>query len=219
MKKAIAILSLAALALTSTAFAQDNNKDHQNKDNRGWHLGIFNKLEHFEDRTDKADKKVDATRFVLTGSVVATTSASITVNVKSQVHATVVNNQATVAVTADTKIARDKDQAAALASLKAGDQIVITGTLSGTTMTASKIHLIAVRGKAYGEVTAKTDTSITVKNAVTGVSQIFTTSGDTKVIVNGEAKTTADVQVGDKGFVKFKSDVSGLFAKFVALFR
>ncbi|MDP3741588.1 MAG: DUF5666 domain-containing protein [bacterium] len=224
MKKAIAMLSLAALALTATTtFADTESKDHGNAALRvradgmfdhGLHLGWLKHDKHLDDLKD-----VNSTHFVVTGTVASTTSGSITVNVKKQINATVDNSQATVNVTSDTKITREKDQSMALADLKAGDQLVITGNVSGTTMTASRIHLIAVRGKAYGQVTATTSNSITIKNAVTGVSSTFTTSADTKVSVNGESQTTADIQVGDKGFVKFKSEVSGLFAKFIALFR
>ena len=74
-------------------------------------------------------------------------------------------------------------------------------------------------GKAFGEVTAKTDTSITVKNNVTGATTTFTTDADTQVKINGETQTLADVQVGDRGFVKFKTQVSGFLAKMINLFR
>lgn len=226
MKKYIAILSLAALALTATtAFA------HENEGEEG--LGLKTKLEaQAEGKVIKGpglhlgwfkhlDADVDESRFVLAGTVTGKTATTLTVTVKGEVHASSVigNNQATVTVASDAKIVADKNKTIALADIQTGSQVVISGTISGSTLTANKVHVILPRGKAFGEVTAKTDTSITVKNNVTGVSQTFTTNGDTKVNIDGEAKTTVDIQVGDRGFVKFRTEISGVIAKFIALFR
>jgi hypothetical protein len=233
MKKYIAALSIAALALTTTvAFAHDNNNDHDadhegvevhegleahgtveaSFQGEGLHLGI---LKHF-----------DQNRFVLIGTIASVGSNSVTVNVQNSVNANVTNGQGTVATNSSTKVTAkgDEDNNLTLASLKAGDRVVVSGSVSGSVLTAIRIRVFGNKkneqpNKAFGSVTAKTADSITVTNSLTGVSQTFMTNGDTKVNINGEVKTLADVQVGDRGWVKFKTEVSALIAKFIALFR
>ncbi len=218
MKKFLTVFSIAALLLTSTvAFADDG--DHAglfgwNHENMGLHLGIFK-------------QNLDSSKFIIVGTVSAMTSDSITVNVQKQVNTQVaVNSQATVAVNSSTKLGdgnNDDDDSFTLSSLKAGDRVVIVGSVSGSTLTATNIRLLSEKEKqkavVFGQVTAVTPTSVTITNAKTGVSQTLTTNSDTKVMVDGQAATTSDIQVGDRGFVRFKNDVSGMFAKLIALFR
>jgi hypothetical protein len=211
MKKTLAALSIVAIALAATpALAKGPNLDH------GLKLGVWGKL-----GGRIQNKFVDDSKFLLTGSVVSTATNSLTVSVKSSINASnIVNNQSTVVTNASTKIIKAKKTVIALSDLKAGDQVVVTGTVSGSTLTAVNIHVVMPHGsKAMGSITAKTNNSVTIKNNSTGVVQTFTTDGDTKVNINGESKTMADIQVGDKGFVKFRSSVSGFVAKVISLFR
>ncbi len=159
-------------------------------------------------------------QFSLTGTVGSTTSGSIVVNITSSRNVpAMTNNIVTVNVNGDTKYKADKHETVTLADIKAGQKVMITGSVNGSTLTAKSVQVKLPQGKVYGEVTAKTATSVTVKNSVTGVTQTINTDADTKVNINGEVKTVADVQVGDKGFVKFKTKLSGMFAKVVNLFR
>ena len=222
MKKILAMFAVAAisLSLATPVFAKNGNSDKNEKNNRSFRVNeIFSKFKgEFKGKVE--NKNFDASQFLLSGTVGSTTSGSIVVNVKGSIHVpTLTNNLATVNVDANTKYTAEKNQTVTLADVKAGQQIVVKGTVSGTTLTAQMVHIMLPKGKAYGEVTAKTATSITVKNSVTGTTQTFTTDPDTNVKINGETKTTADVQVGDKGFVKFKTKISGMFAKVVNLFR
>lgn len=219
--KLFAIASIAAITLTLSAnpvFANDKNGDKH--EDRGLRLGQVMGEFRGELKLKDNDHGIDNSQFILMGTVGSTTSASIVVNVKGSVHVpTLTNNVATVNVNADTKYHAEKNQTVKLADIKAGQQVVIKGTVNGTTMTATWVHVIFPKGKAYGEVTAKTDTSITVKNSVTGTTQTFTTNSDTKVNINGEAKTTSDIKVGDSGFVRFKTTLTGVVAKIINLFR
>lgn len=218
MKKSIIALFVAALMLTATpALAKGNNHGEN-----GRHLGkVFTKIEdRMQKLGNKLDKLVPSDQFVLTGTVGSTTSGSVVVTVKNGVHLpTLTNNIATVNVDSNTKITGEKNQTVTLADIKAGQQLVVQGTVSGSLLTAKNVHLLFPVGKAFGEVTAKTDTSITIKNNVTGTTQTFTTNGDTKVTINGDSKALADLNVGDRGIVKFKSNLLGTVARIVNLFR
>ena len=227
MKKIVALLSIAAIAITMTASPalakEENGNKGEKNDDRGLHLGKI--LREFRDEANDRRKDHDhdddlaASQFLLTGTVGSTTSGSIVINVKASIHVpTLTANLATVNVDANTKYTAEK-LAVTLADVKPGMQVMVTGTVSGTTLTAQKVHIMFPKGKAYGEVTAKTDTSITVKNTVTGTTQTFTTDADTKVNINGEAKVATDINIGDKGVVKFKTRLAGLFAKVINLFR
>jgi cytoskeletal protein CcmA (bactofilin family) len=159
-------------------------------------------------------------QFSLTGTVGSTTSSSIVVTVTNSKNLpTLNNNLATVNVDANTKYKADRTETVTLADVKVGQTVTITGTVNGTTLNGQTVHIKLPKGKVFGEVTAKTATSVTMKNSVTGVTTTINTDADTKVNINGEAKTVADVQVGDKGFVKFKTKLAGMFAKVVNLFR
>jgi hypothetical protein len=221
MKKTYAVLSVAAIALSLTA-TPALAKGHGHDDNNGKHLGdVFGRFDSLIKKSDD-DKGhgLASDQFVLTGTVGSATTGSIVITVKGSVNVpTLTNNLATVNVDANTKYFADKNQTVTLTDVKAGQQIVVSGTVSGSTLTAKNVRIIFPKGKVYGEVTAKTDTSITIKNNVTGTTQTFTTDANTKVNIDGEAKTQTDVKVGDKGFVKFKTTLSGMVAKVINLFR
>jgi hypothetical protein len=232
MKKTIATLAIAAMALSVTpAFAHEDGikaeggmKAHleaaMSKGN-GNHFGISKILNRIadKDKDNDADDSVQNNKFVIVGSVAASASGSLTLNVQHSINISVTNNQVSVVTNGDTKVtSNQKDTTVTLANLKVGDKVVVSGTVSGSTFTATSIRVM-YKTVAFGTVTAKTDTSITLTNAKTGVTQTFTTNGDTQVKVDGEAVASTDVQVGDKGFVKFKTDASILIAKFINLFR
>src|SRR6187455_3159512 len=116
MKKAIVVLSIAAMALTATtAFAK--GPDH------GLHLGGLFNLGH------GGDVNLPASQFVLFGSIHGTPgSSSLSVDVIGSVHVpTLSGGLAVVAVNSSTKIEKDKDHAATLADLAVDDNVVIQG--------------------------------------------------------------------------------------------
>ncbi len=235
MKKFVAMCSIAAVALTvsaSSAFASENETHNQGdmkahleaalEKGQGHHYGITKTLDRIAgDEKDHGSAKDTAKhdKFVLAGTISAINGTSVVVTVKGSAHVpNLTNNQATIVTNTDTKINVEKHESGVFADLKVGQQVVVHGTVSGTTLTATKIRIM-MKTVAFGTVTAKTANSITITNSKTGVSQTFTTDSDTDVKINGDTAAVTDVQVGDKGFVKFKSSVSGFFAKVVNLFR
>jgi len=159
-------------------------------------------------------------KFHLNGTVVGTTASSIVVDVKAGSHVRDwIGEQATINVNADTKIYGKEKAELTLADVKVGDRIKIAGTIDGSILIALRIVDHGLPMKAFGEVTAKSDTSLTLQNNLTGVSQTVVLNEDTDVVINGEEKTTADIQVGDSGWVKFKNFAGSLIARIVVLFR
>jgi hypothetical protein len=211
MKKYIIALSIAALALTSAAPALA----HSNGDNKGKNgFGNFFKFGH------KIDNRLDASKFILTGTIASKTATSVSVTVQTSAHvANVTNNIATVNVASDTKITAEKNETITLANLNVGDQVSVGGSISGAALNATNIHVTYPVKKAFGKVTAKTATTVTLQNSITGTTQTVTVNPDTKISINGETKAITDVAVGDSGWVKFKVKTGVMIAKMVHLFR
>lgn len=211
MRKTLVFLTIAGLMLTtSVAFAQGDdgsdrvkaqaqfraNLEHGNK------FGIFKHMD-----------KEDQDHFALTGTVNAVGSSSLTVNTEKR-------GVVVVAVDADTKFSINGKTAIALTDIKAGDKIVIKGeTEDNGAFEADHVMVVVRPQKALGTVTAKTDTSVTIKNSVSGTEKTVTIDPNTKVQINGEVKTSADIQVGDKGVVKFKAMLDKFVAVVIKLFR
>src|SRR6185436_19730063 len=131
-KKIFAVLSLAAVVLSvSPGLASANSGNDKMKGfGRFWN-GIFKRFEH----------KLPDTSFIMSGTVVSTTSNSVVVNVQASANVpNLVNSQATVMTDANTKIIKDKDTVITLANMVAGDRVEITGSVSGSVLTATKIH-------------------------------------------------------------------------------
>jgi hypothetical protein len=221
MKKSIIVLSILALVLTATPAFAKNGKD---KDNRGDKR--FSKI--FRQFGKRIDNNIDATKFVLTGTVASKTTASLVVTTQTTVHVpSLTNSLATVNVDANTKI-NGNSGAITIADILVGDKVIVMGNVSGTTLTATNVQVNTVKTpeakkKAFGEVTAKTTTdgvtSVTVKNNVTGITQSVTVDENTKVVINGETKAVADIAVGDRGWVKFRDQAGTMIAKIFSLFR
>jgi hypothetical protein len=224
MRKTIAMLSLTALMFTaSVAFADDNGKDGVESDiktearikaegNAKLRLGGL--VDILKSRGED--------KFTLNGTVNTVGVGSLIVNVQGGAHIRpmVSNGVVVVAVDADTKITTNGKTEISLVDIKVGDKVMIRGEIQdNNALEADHIMVVIRPEKVFGEVTAKTDTSITVKNNVTGVEKILTVNPDTKVSINGEAKTSADIQVGDKGVVKFKAMLDSFVATMIRLFR
>jgi hypothetical protein len=219
MKKYIVAFSIAAIAATAAlpALAHDGG---ENENRQGAKLGV--RLDHF------LDANPDNSKFVVLGTVSSKTSGSLVITVKTTANVpNLVNSLATVNVNSDTKFTSN-NKVSTLADIVVGNKVIAIGTVSGSTLTATSVHInvdkkteeqARKKAKAFGEVTAKTDTSITIKNSLTNTTQTLTVDEDTKVKINGEVKTMADVQVGDSGWVKFKTSAGVMIAKIINLFR
>jgi len=221
MKKVISSIVLGAMVLTATpAFANNQgNDDDGDKDRVKASVNFRARLGNIFNRQERG---VPADRFSIVGTVTATAAESITLTVEETVHANalVKGQSATVQVNTDTKFFARREGPVTFADIKAGDRVVASGKLSDSLYAATHVWDLGILAKkAYGKVTAKTGTSVTIQNNQTGRSQTFTVDGDTKVAINGEAKTIADINVGDAGMVKFKSLGASLWAKIVTLFR
>lgn len=231
MKRTIAILSLAVMALTASPALAKKSGDMERKEEQK-----ESNLKGFAFGNSK---------FVVVGSLKSKTETSITVTLKAGAHLKGLAGQdVVVAVNGDTKYSLP-GETDTLAALVVGSQIMVKGdmetvvqnnTISDSNNVTASIKITAKSVKvmgddelaheraekpkaAVGEVTTKTDTSITIKNSLTGESKTLTVSPETTVKVNGEVKALSDVKVGDKGWVKFKTSVSGMFAKMINIFR
>lgn len=230
MKKIITSLILGALVLTATpALAKNGNKDHEKNNGRAsisaaakFNLGLFSHDRDDDDEDD--DKNRFVNRFSVVGTVSAKTDGSLTLTVQDSNKQRNVNIAAgqslLLALNADTKYFATRNEATGLANLTVGEKVVVAGKLENNVYTATHVWDLGTPAqKSYGKVTAKTDTSITIQNSATGTTQTFTVDGDTKIAVNGEAKTIADINVGDAGVVKSKPKGDSLWAKIIKLFR
>lgn len=219
MKKLISILSIAALALTtSVALAHNDNNDDDNG-NKARVEGSVEANEHFN---FPANIRLGLEKFVAVGSVAARGSSSLTLNVQAGAHLNNVSNgQVTVATNVETQTS---------GSVDVGDKVIVRGEIvANGSLEADSVRVIGegngnaeVKAKkqvVFGEVTAVTDSSVTLKNNVTGEVKTFATNEDTGVKVNGESKTTADIQVGDRGMIKFKAMLDTFVAAMIRLFR
>lgn len=155
----------------------------------------------------------DDDHFAIAGTVSAVGSTSLSVNVRD-------DSVKVVVVDADTKFSINGKTEIRLADIKVGDKVMIKGEIEDNGgLEADRVVVMVRPQRAFGEVTAKTDNSITIKNNVTGDVKTLTVNPDTKVMVNGEAKTAADIQVGDRGMVKFKAMLDSFVATVIKLFR
>jgi hypothetical protein len=205
MKKTVASLSLAAVLLSANA-AMAHEKTLVNMDKRS-DLGV--KVRTWEEG-----------KFVAMGKIKSISGSSFVITVD---HFTKQNTSAsakemTIKTDADTKISMLGD-ATSVANLKVGYMVVVKGEKDGLNYMADWVQVKGERKHVAGEVTAKSSTSITIKNNVTGVSTTVPVNQETKISINGEDKTITDVQVGDKGFVKIKATLNAMVAKMIKLFR
>jgi hypothetical protein len=223
MKKIMTSLVLSAFVLTATpALADNGGKDHNKNNGRAnataaakFRLGWFGRND------DNKDKQL-ANRFSVVGTVTASTATSLTLTVQDGAKNWNIpaGQSLLLALNADTKYSARGNEASGLANIAVGEKVVVAGKLENNVYTATHVWDLGTPAqKSYGKVTAKTDTSITIQNSSTGTTQTFTVDGDTKIAVNGEAKTIADINVGDAGVVKSKPKGDSLWAKIIKLFR
>lgn len=228
MKKSIVSLAIALLAIGAAvpAFANDGSHGRGNDSDR----------DRAENRS-VANNQTWPSSFSLTiqGNVTAKSADSITIAINdqsgvwrhkgwfkhtAQTFKEKFGTSIVVKVNADTKYSsQDKNATITLANIAVGNTVRIKGNYANSVFTGSSVKVVYPSGKAMGTVTAKTADSVTIKNTVTGDTKTVTVDADSKVMINGEDKAIADIQVGDKGVVKFKNKVGTLVAKVINLFR
>jgi hypothetical protein len=230
MKRAIGLLSLAALLLTAS-FASAHEGSRVNAEaNANIKAGLLEKFDlkfgtegsvntqnHSEDSDDHNN------HFVLMGQVKSIAGSNIVITVNRGPHNKgnneLANKDVTIVTNSDTNFRVKGDENPALADIKVGQQIIVKGQKDGTSYVAAWVHVHAQKKHAFGEVTAVSGSSITVENNVTGATTVIPMDADTEVKINGETKTIADIQVGDRGMVKFKAVLDSFVATIVRLFR
>lgn len=220
MKKTIAILSLSALMLVSgTAFAKDNSNDN---DGRGWGLGLgLMHNEHHAERSERKDMHANLgeNMFVLVGEIKSISSSSFVVSVqRSSMNNDLNGKDITVKTDSETNFKIEKNDSE-FSDLVVGQTVMVKGEKSDSTYTADWVKVHGKKKMSFGEVTATADGSVTIKNNTTGEVTTIPVNDDTKVMINGEVKTTDDIKVGDKGMFKLKALLNDFVAKFVVLFR
>lgn len=213
MKKILAVLSLAAVALAAAPALASAHGGDEGKGLGKFFGGVFQHFGH----------KVPANTFAISGTVVSTGTNSLVLNVQASANIpSLVNSQTTVAVEAGTKVTGPKTTLT-LADVKAGDRVEVNGSVSGTTLTAANIKDLGPVPPSpvttSGKITAVSATSVTIANGLTGASQVFTLDGNSKVTIDGQNKAVADIHVGDAGMIKAKTDSAVFTAKMITLFR
>ncbi len=112
----------------------------------------------------------------------------------------------TVTLTGSTKYTFGKD-AGTKADVTVGSQVTVEGTTSGTDFTALSVHVQPT--VVAGEVTAKTATSLTLKQR-DGSTIVVHVSADTKYgLRGGKTGGLADIAVGDKAWASGKTRGDG----------
>ncbi|HEV8601724.1 MAG TPA: DUF5666 domain-containing protein [Patescibacteria group bacterium] len=219
MKKFITVLSIASLLLTATTvLAKDSgetNDEHGVKASIKAEGQLRGEFEHglgFLFNQDKNQLGLD--KFVVVGTVASANGNTVVVNVQAGAHLNNISNgQVTVTTDGST-------------TLKAEDKVIAKGTIqSNGSLQADSIRVIGdlkakvenKKSTAFGEVTAVTDNSVTIKNKA-GVSSTFTVNADTKVKVNDETAAIADVHTGDHIMLRFKTVVDKIVATMIRLF-
>ena len=214
MKKLLASLTLATLVFSAVpVLASAHGND--GKEGFGARIGGFFHGWHFGKNPNN---------FVLTGTVVSISGVNVVVNADATVHIpNIVNGQVTVVTDGNTVIKDKHDNTLTVGQLVAGDRVSIEGTVSGSTLTAVKIHDAgpppAKPATTSGKVTVVSATSLTLVNAISGTTQVFVLDANTKVMIDGVSKTVADIAIGDAGMVKSKANGSVFTATMLNLFR
>ncbi len=213
MKKSVAFLSLFVLLASANLAQADQGRGENNV-----RANIMAKTKIGGRHAPKV-RVLEQSQFIVMGTVKSVSGSQFVITLKP-VHRRFGNLEGdlTIKTTAETKISMIGD-ATMMTEFSPGALVIVKGERSGSEFVADWVQVKGERKRIAGEVTAKTDDSVTIKNNVTGVVTTVAIDDNTKVSVNGEAKTFADVQVGDKGFVKIKAVLGSVVAKFMTLFR
>ncbi|HYC79395.1 MAG TPA: DUF5666 domain-containing protein [Candidatus Binatia bacterium] len=213
MKKFVALLSLVAFMLTAGVASADKG-------------GEPNRGKASEDRGSRAQlqkwfKKWDDEKFALNGKIKSISGTTFVVTLThTKKNETATTTDVTVKTDSETKFRMLGETPITMADLKVGYLVDVKGKRNGASeFMADKVTVRAEKKMLFGEVVNKTSTTVTLKNSVTGTTTTVPVDSSTVVKINGETKTAADIQVGDKGMVKTKSVLQTMVTKFINLFR
>jgi hypothetical protein len=208
-----ASLAAVAVMVPSLAFAHGSNGGDKSDDhNDGRKIELRNNLSSvnefgvrvFDDNNDNKDND-DSDRGVkrghdmqfmpglfYSGEVTAVSGSGFTMTSNAGVSLTVNTGSA--------KLIQIPRSVIVLADIQVGDKVFVTGTKSGSTVTASVVYDKASNihpAAAKGTVTAVSGTTLTVQGK-NGSEATVTTDSDTQITKDGEAATFADIAVGTK---------------------
>ncbi|MDB5238528.1 MAG: hypothetical protein JWM46_798 [Candidatus Kaiserbacteria bacterium] len=166
----------------STSTKDRNDNDNENRD------------EHKSATSTNAQIKTG-----VSGTVTAVNGSTITLRGSDNVLYTINAGSASFVGAGDFNVS--------LADIRVGDTLVVRGTVSGTTVTATKIADQAIRARVFlnaigaagaGVVTSVNGSSFTVTPIGRNATTTVTTNGSTSYLVNGTASTSAALTVGSR---------------------
>lgn len=207
---------LAAAPMLASAHNDSNNSGKASfslraDTNMGLHLGeLFHKGgDNDNDNDDQGKQHATSTPaannngvFVVAGTVSAVNGSSLTLMAKNGTTYTVNGTDATVT--------NNANASASFSSIRVGDQLVVRGTLSGSTITADKVadgglasrtFLSALGLQAGGTVTSVNGSTLTIKPYGTKATTTITTDASTIYRLNGNTASSSALTVGSKVFV------------------
>lgn len=195
-------VSLALLTATP-ALADSDRKGGDHEGNRfGLKLQLLGNKDHWknwkEDKKDHRDKdESNSAAFRVSGTVTAISGSTLTV---AGTNGTVYTVQA-----ANAKFDDYSKFDVTLSDVRINDSVTVKGTLSGTTITATKVHdksalqrefVERFGGITVGTVTAIGGSTFVIDPAGDKSTATVTTTGATTFKTNGKTATSGDVQVG-----------------------
>jgi|GEM_PF-4613716 len=235
-KKALGALAVAAIMMTASVAMAGNITEDVNtgKHRRDFYeetmpersSGIPHRWFRDADNTKHDDKhpEISEHKFVVFGEVRSTSSSVMVVHTndvgdgRKGSRNVGENENVTIRLNSDTKF-HLKGGEADSGDIEDGMKVMVTGRKDGDTLTAKRVRVMSDKKAVYGEVTAVSDDSVTIKDARTGETQTISLDSGAKVVVNGDKSSIDEIEVGDKGFVKVKSILGDIWGKVVRIFR
>lgn len=187
-----------ALLVASPALASSPIHDTANTDNHS-SLHLNSKLNHDggknnRNANDKSIVTIPGTVSAIRGSTLTLTGRNGTIYTIDTVSTTISN----------------RDTAITLGDITVGDMLVVKGTLSGSVITAAKIHdtsfakrafISAIGATGAGVVTSVTGSTFTMTPYATEGTTTVTTNASTIYKVNGVATTSSALQVDSRAII------------------
>lgn len=186
--------AFAIVVVMAPGLALANNDNGDGKNNRGqddrFGVRVFDNNGSDHGRKIGRDHKVMGSIFY-TGTVTAMSDSGFTMTTKADGSLTVNTEVA--------KLIRVPRLAITLSDIQVGDKVFVTGTKTGSTITASAVYDKSENirpGKVKGTITATSDSSLTVQKK-NGTEVTVNTDSNTKIMTkDGEAVSLADIGLG-----------------------
>lgn len=200
--KAVATGVIALTLLAAAPAFADTGKGNDN----GLHLGVFaqvlrqNREDRRDDRNEHKTPHATSTaatttkQFTIQGSVTAISGSTITVQGPHGAAYTVIATNAAIVGHNGTVLS--------VGSIKIGDKLTVTGSLSGSAVIATKVKDTSdLTGKVFrsveaGIVTAINGATVTLSNFGSSGNTTVTTNTATKYSVNGTSASSTALAVG-----------------------